>query len=553
MQRHEANLDGPDERFRADLILRELDRYLFDQWPVDDDRLFARESFETMIVNGMRRENIRTGYIPTFSEPRFHETLRRFAFQNQSFRESQMRARVDAAAFRDAEERIAIVRREASEKAFEDGRIAERNSAAAYLELWAKTQGSFQPGITSGPVANSAAAKGDAARPLSWWFDKFLAERQEEEGNAKSRTEFGPVITYLIDFTGDCPCKNLSAERLESCFVSMVDIPGRRGIPKCSRDRLSDRSAYVVEHGWTGRDRLSISTLENNYRHKLSRFLQFLSDHGIELDRKPRFRLAKSKQSLLMAPLPRDNIKDDEIVKLLSAPLFTGCAGPERIWTPGPYLLQNDIYWGILVLITTGMRTGEPVRLPIDRLVEMEGHWMFDLRPYDPSKGRKAIGELMTGKTENASRVIPVSPLLVELGLIERTMNLKADGADRFLPSLEPYRKPDGTCEWGRAISRSLTYFMRSSGMKRVDLTAYSTRHTFSEQIEQRLSDRARKRVMGHALQKGSESYGSKTLLSADQIALVTAFGSPGFQEAAAVLLAAKGKLASGELKTWDP
>ena len=44
LQRHEANLDGPADRFRADLILAELDRYLVDQWPVDDDRLFAREN-----------------------------------------------------------------------------------------------------------------------------------------------------------------------------------------------------------------------------------------------------------------------------------------------------------------------------------------------------------------------------------------------------------------------------------------------------------------------------------------------------------------------------
>lgn len=52
--------------------------------------------------------------------------------------------------------------------------------------------------------------------------------------------------------------------------------------------------------------------------------------------------------------LPRDAFDDGELIKLISLPLFTGCANAFRVFKPGKYFLQSHVYWGYLILILTG-------------------------------------------------------------------------------------------------------------------------------------------------------------------------------------------------------
>jgi integrase len=60
-----------------------------------------------------------------------------------------------------------------------------------------------------------------------------------------------------------------------------------------------------------------------------------------------------------MASLPRDAFEDEELLKLLRLPLFTGCRNRLHVWKPGKYFVQSAIYWGFLICIFTGMRPGE--------------------------------------------------------------------------------------------------------------------------------------------------------------------------------------------------
>ena len=46
------------------------------------------------------------------------------------------------------------------------------------------------------------------------------------------------------------------------------------------------------------------------------------------------------------AALPRDAFTDEELIKLIKLPLFTGSAGSHRIWKQGKYFLQDPISTG---------------------------------------------------------------------------------------------------------------------------------------------------------------------------------------------------------------
>ena len=66
------------------------------------------------------------------------------------------------------------------------------------------------------------------------------------------------------------------------------------------------------------------------------------------------------------------NWEDDEILRFVNAPLFTGCAGRNRVWQKGNYFCQGDNYWIFLILLLTGMRIGEPAQIALDDIVKVE-------------------------------------------------------------------------------------------------------------------------------------------------------------------------------------
>lgn len=72
----------------------------------------------------------------------------------------------------------------------------------------------------------------------------------------------------------------------------------------------------------------------------------------------------------------------------------------------------------------------------------------FDLRPFDARSGRVALQDLRNPKTNAAGRVIPVHPLLIELGLLERVQELMDKGEERLFLEWDVYVRKDGTQRW---------------------------------------------------------------------------------------------------------
>jgi len=107
-------------------------------------------------------------------------------------------------------------------------------------------------------------------------------------------------------------------------------------------------------------------------------------------------------------------------------PLFIGCANAFRVFKPGKYFLQNHIYWGYLILILTGMRPGEVGQLECADLMSDGENFFFDLRPYNARNGRVAIKDLRNLKTNSSGRIVPIHPLLIDLGLLDRMNELMA-------------------------------------------------------------------------------------------------------------------------------
>jgi integrase len=145
-----------------------------------------------------------------------------------------------------------------------------------------------------------------------------------------------------------------------------------------------------------------------------------------------------------LAPLPRDAFDDDELLKLLRMPLFTGCKNRVHVWQPGGYFVQSHIYWGFLICVLTGMRPGEVGQLKCTDIRTDGAFYYFDMRPFDARNGRVAVKDLRNLKTNAAGRVVPIHPILIELGLLDRMQDLLDLKEERLFPEWEAYTRKKG-------------------------------------------------------------------------------------------------------------
>lgn len=87
---------------------------------------------------------------------------------------------------------------------------------------------------------------------------------------------------------------------------------------------------------------------------------------------------------------PRRPFTAEELAKLFSAPLFTGCAGPKRQFLPGTKVFKNADYWLPILAYYTGARAGELVQLHLND-VQLDGSIPFLNMTTEGSGGDTAL------------------------------------------------------------------------------------------------------------------------------------------------------------------
>jgi integrase len=326
---------------------------------------------------------------------------------------------------------------------------------------------------------------------------------------------------------------------------ALPDIPNRNNIPREFSKTLFQRYKYAETHGWSELVRVTTTTIKSRYWGGLYKFIDWTIQekryHG------PRYTFECIDPENL-APLPRDAFDDEELLNLLNQPLFTGCKNRIHVWRSGAYLVQSHIYWGFLICILTGMRPGEVGQIKCADIRTDNQFFYFDLRPFDARSGRVALQDLRNLKTNAAGRVIPIHPLLIELGLLERMQELMDKGEDRLFPEWECYTRKDGTQRWSQPLSKSWQYVKKLLKLSRADLTLYSTRHLMADWLDSDgIAQRTRDRILGHVSDVRGR-YGRKGILDPQIAAKIEALEPPVIKQMREVLLAAKNRADVGAL-----
>lgn len=172
----------------------------------------------------------------------------------------------------------------------------------------------------------------------------------------------------------------------------------------------------------------------------------------------------------------------------------------------------------------------------------------FDLRDFDARTGRVALKDLRNLKTNASGRVVPIHPILIELGLLDRMEELCIHGEKRLFPEWEKYVRKDGTVRWSQPLSKSWQYIKKILKIERQDVSLYSSRHFMAELLDNdAIAQRTRDRILGHA-GDARRRYGRNGVLDSKVAALITSLEPPVIKAAREILLSAKEKADRGEL-----
>jgi integrase len=335
--------------------------------------------------------------------------------------------------------------------------------------------------------------------------------------------------------------------------------------------------------------RVSESTLRKRYRTGLNTFWKFLIDNGYVTGTAPDFSSSSKKNP---PAVERDAFHEEELLTFLSRPLFTGCESISRTWKVGRFFCQTFFYWAVLIQLLCGMRPGEISQLRCVDVALLYDKWHFRFAKRsllaggdEDGDGAEDAADTAPGgndaKTKNAFRWIPVYPLLIELGLLRQRDAIvdaylarkfsEAGGKDKLtapqmvrltdeakhqwlFPDWKVYVLPTGEIRWSQAASKVWQYVKSKFQMTRQGLALYSARHTFKGFIDdvKGLSDRSRRIVMGHAPAVDTPGgYGPKSITE-EQADVILQLSNRTIDRMSAILLDAKRRADSGELKAVD-
>ena len=263
----------------------------------------------------------------------------------------------------------------------------------------------------------------------------------------KTEQENSSILAVFLELIGDRDIDVITHKELMKVRAELVKVPSN---PKKGKDREGKSLKTLIAMKLPP---MSQSTA-NKYLIRLASFWKWAVKHeyaaknvaeGLTLG-KPKGRASEA----------RDIYETADIQRMFAA-LEYDSAVPERFWIP-------------LVGLYSGMRLDEVCQLHLTDVKELEGVPCFSVN----EEGNKKV------KTQAGKRVVPVHPVLIELGLLEYVRTVQPQGAVQLWPNLK--KKRDGySQDFGKWFQR----FNRREVTKDPKKVFHSFRHGVTDCLKQ--------------------------------------------------------------------
>jgi integrase len=317
---------------------------------------------------------------------------------------------------------------------------------------------SAAPAIADLGKARAARAKGEPT--IEARFDDYL---REKKGHIKATDRQGLVATIrqFVECVGRKPINEYDVDDMAEFKRALKTYPKDAGK---RYPGLSFRK--TIEQG--RRDRHP-ALAPNTIRSKLSA----LSAFGKWLESNASGVRSSSFSTSLPERGTTEKMKpfsQADVVRILNCYAFTGCESKQNHHAPGNHKVRGWQLWVMLIAAFTGARLNEITQLLVTDVREEKGILVFDFR---------ALAEEQSLKTAGSARLVPVHPMLTELGLNEFVRAARDAGSVDLFPSIRKSR--DG--RRSETVSRWFAKFLQSLGLKDSRGAVHRWRHTVTDAL----------------------------------------------------------------------
>jgi integrase len=392
-----------------------------------------------------------------------------------------------------------------------------RNLLMATLERLQSSAGAAPaPAIDTQAIFDMAAAgarTGIAQAEAERWSDMLLSkaiERYVEEEvvklvGTKHKEDVPRRLQTFLRAIGDRPIREITPADLKAYRNQLDMMPDRYALRLKTDDlaeaiRLNAMRPVPLECNGP-------KTVNLKYLGPVRRFFDFLIGENL-LGSNPAAKVHSNQKELESAKTKRHPLKISQINAFLVR--------------TAEYPIPASSRWVPLMMLFSGARPNELAQLQVNDLKPD-----FNGRPHlnvltledtdgdtgpDEHEAERLRADKRSVKTASGRRMIPIHPMLIEMGLLE-LFERRRETTKNAESLLFQDVKCDTYGHYGREVSRRLNRCLREVGITNPRLSLYSLRHTFRDAcVDAGMPDQARRKMMGHALEGMDGVYGAALL-----------------------------------------
>ncbi len=281
----------------------------------------------------------------------------------------------------------------------------------------------FEPMVRSGAAPEPT--RQERSKTVKQLTEEFLTSKFHEVGSSR-RFQFNIPIRVLQEQLGDNRIiSEIQRDECEKIAELLPTIPAylTQRFPKLSIDKAI--ASYEKQHGGKASRRAEAS--------KALEIIKAIFEIGLDrewIDRNPFARVKitgkkRDRKKHTNIDGGYQSFTTDELQKIFSAPLFTGCENDTNGFNKkGNKLVRRHRYWAPIIALWTGARMNEILQLERADIKQIGGIWCLSVTDeeeisYDPDTFTKHL------KNQNAIRDIPIHPRLISFGFIEWVNTVK--------------------------------------------------------------------------------------------------------------------------------
>lgn len=311
----------------------------------------------------------------------------------------------------------------------------------------------------------------EAQRTFGMLLDEYLRHRATMNLGPRTRRDEQSISRLLRDLVGNNT--NLARIDFQVCQGAKERL---MQLPPKSREKYPNTSLEDIPA------RARADGLAPMSKKTANKYVDFLSAAFVHAKVRLRWVRENPAQGLRFKLKKADTEKYrpftiEQLNKMFSAPLYTGCANPDRGYhRPGSCIpRESGRYWVPLIALFTGMRLNEICQLDTADIGKLDGVDVIHVREESETAQQGTNNKRL--KTEASHRSIPIHPELKKLGLLEFVAKRRKRNEQKLFPDL----RVGADKYYSDAFQKWFSRFLEKVGVKDRRVSFHSFRHTFRD------------------------------------------------------------------------